>query len=57
MKKEQKKQGIVIYQTKTGAIELRGDYRKETVWATLDQIATVFERDKSVISRHLNNGN
>ncbi len=55
MKKELKKQNIVIYQAKTGAIELRGDYRKETVWATLDQIAAVFGRDKSVISRHLKN--
>ncbi len=45
----------VIYQAKSGAIELRGDLEKETVWATLDQIATVFGRDKSVISRHLKN--
>jgi len=25
---------IVIYQAPSGAIELRGDYRKETIWAT-----------------------
>jgi len=46
---------MVVYQAKSGAIELRGDYRAETVWATLDQIANVFGRDKSVISRHLKN--
>ncbi len=46
---------VVIYQAKDGAIELRGDFERETVWATLDQIATVFGRDKSVISRHLRN--
>ncbi|MBI5135327.1 virulence protein RhuM/Fic/DOC family protein [Candidatus Uhrbacteria bacterium] len=44
---------MVIYQSKTGAIELRGDFRKETIWASLDQIARVFDRDKSVISRHI----
>ena len=54
MKKKQQNQ-LVIYQAKSGAIELRGDFSKETIWATLDQIAKVFGRDKSVISRHLKN--
>lgn len=45
--------GLVIFQGKSGAIELKGDFAKETLWATLDQIAQVFGRDKSVISRHL----
>jgi prophage maintenance system killer protein/predicted transcriptional regulator len=49
------KSGIVVYQAKSGALELRGDFTKETIWATLDQIASVFGRDKSVISRHLKN--
>jgi prophage maintenance system killer protein/predicted transcriptional regulator len=55
MKKKNLEQKMVIYQTKSGALELRGDFDKETVWATLDQIANVFGRDKSVISRHLKN--
>ena len=46
---------LVIYQTKSGALELRGDFEKETIWASLDQIARVFGRDKSVISKHLKN--
>ncbi len=50
-----KKNKLIIYQAKTGAIELRGDFGKETIWATLNQIAEVFGRDKSVISRHLKN--
>ena len=49
------KNKLIIYQAKSGAIELRGDFGKETIWATLDQIAVVFGRDKSVISRHLKN--
>jgi len=50
-----KNNGLVIYQAKSGAIELRGDFKHETVWATLDQISDVFGRDKSVISRHFSN--
>ncbi len=55
MNKKILKNNVVVYQAKNGAIELRGDFGKETLWATLDQIATVFGRDKSVISRHLTN--
>ncbi|MCR4314282.1 MAG: hypothetical protein NUV84_03485 [Candidatus Uhrbacteria bacterium] len=55
MKKKKVSSGMVIYQAKNGAIELRGDAPHETIWATLDQIADVFGRDKSVISRHLKN--
>ncbi|MBP9751470.1 MAG: virulence protein RhuM/Fic/DOC family protein [Candidatus Moranbacteria bacterium] len=53
--KKQEKKGVVIYQAKSGAIELRGDFGKETMWASLDQIADLFGRDKSVISRHIKN--
>ncbi|MFA4817795.1 MAG: RhuM family protein [Parcubacteria group bacterium] len=49
------KKEIVIFQSKTGAIELRGDFSRETIWANLDQIAGLFDRDKSVISRHIKN--
>jgi prophage maintenance system killer protein len=50
-----KKDDIIVYQAKNGAIELRQDLHKETAWASLDQIATLFGRDKSVISRHIKN--
>jgi prophage maintenance system killer protein len=50
MKKE-----IIVYQTKSGALELKGDFKHETIWASLDQIANLFGRDKSVISRHIKN--
>jgi hypothetical protein len=45
----------IIYQAPNGAIELKGDFEHETVRASLDQIASVFGRDKSVISRHIKN--
>jgi hypothetical protein len=46
---------IVLYQSNELAqhIEVRID--DETVWLTLNQIAQLFNRDKSVISRHLRN--
>ena len=45
----------VIYQTKSGALELRGDSKNETVWATQAQIAEVFEIDRTVATKHINN--
>ncbi|UUV21335.1 virulence protein RhuM/Fic/DOC family protein [Paenimyroides aestuarii] len=46
---------LIIFQSENGALELRINGEKDTVWASLDQIATLFGRDKSVISRHINN--
>jgi len=46
---------IVIYQTKSGAIEFKGDFKRDTLWATQDQIMNLFGIDQSVVSRHINN--
>ena len=46
---------IVLYQTEDGKTRLDVRLEKETIWLSLDQMAGLFERDKSVISRHLNN--
>ena len=53
--KQLKTPNTIIYQAANGAIQLKGDFDKETVWASLDKIASVFGRDKSVISRHIKN--
>lgn len=53
--KQKKKNEVLVFQAKDGAIELRGDVKKETIWASLDQISGIFGRDKSVISRHIKN--
>ena len=55
MKKQQLNNGTVIYQAKSGAIELRGDFRRETVWATQAEIVRLFGVDQSVVSRHVKN--
>jgi len=46
---------LVIYQAPGGEIELRGDVRKETIWANQAQIAEVFGVERSVITKHINN--
>ena len=55
MKKGKNVKDIVIYQAKSGQIEFRGDFERNTVWGNLNQIADLFGRDKSVISRHIRN--
>jgi hypothetical protein len=49
------KNELVIYQAKSGAIELKGDFNKETIWATQAQIVKLFDVDQSVVSRHIKN--
>lgn len=46
---------IVIYESADRAVEVRLDADQETLWLSLQQLADVFSRDKSVISRHLKN--
>lgn len=50
-----KKNAVVIYQAKSGAIELRGDFSKETLWATQAQIANAFEVDVRTVNEHIQN--
>jgi death-on-curing family protein len=49
---ETKKGEIIFYKDYQGA-EIKVRFEGDTFWATLDQIADFFGRDKSVISRHL----
>lgn len=49
------KQEIVIYKSKDGKIAVDIKLLDNTLWLSLNQIANLFERDKSVISRHLKN--
>lgn len=46
---------IVIYQAKNGSIEFRGDYGKETIWASQKQISELFEIDRTVVNKHIRN--
>ena len=55
MAKKTQNKNIVIYQAKNGAIELRGDFTRETVWATQAEIALIFGVTPQNITIHLKN--
>ncbi len=46
---------IKTYKTEDGKSEIQVSLSNDTVWLSLNQISDLFERDKSVISRHINN--
>lgn len=46
---------FLFYQSDDGRIRLQVRVQQETVWLSLNQIADLFQRDKSVISRHISN--
>jgi len=52
---EQRKSAIEIYRSPEGNIELSVKLENETVWLTQSQMAELFGRDRTVISRHINN--
>ena len=47
-------ENIIIYTDDSNNIEIDISYKEDTFWLSLVQISTLFERDKSVISRHIN---
>ena len=46
---------FIFYNADNGVIKVHVSLDSETVWLTLDQLANLFQRDKSVISRHIKN--
>ena len=46
---------IILYQTEDGLTKLNVNLRDDTVWLSLEQMAELFGRDKSTISRHIRN--
>ena len=46
---------MLVYQTEDGLTKIDVNMQNETVWLSLDQMADLFQRDKSTISRHIKN--
>ena len=46
---------LIIYQTEDGTTKIDVHMENETVWLSLDQMAELFQRDKSTISKHIKN--
>lgn len=44
-----------MYTTEDGLIKIEATFNEDTVWLSLDQMAELFQRDKSTISRHIKN--
>ena len=44
---------LMMYQTEDGQTKIDVRMENETVWLSLDQMAELFQRDKSTISRHI----
>ena len=51
----QNKGQIILYQTQDGESKIEVTLAGETVWLTADQMALLFQRNKSTISRHIKN--
>ena len=52
---QQDKGQIILYQTQDGESKIEVTLANETVWLTADQMAELFQRNKSTISRHIKN--
>ena len=46
---------IILYKTEDGGTRLQVRLEGDMVWLSLNQLADLFQRDKSVISRHIKN--
>ncbi len=49
------KSNIIIYTTEDGLTKIETTFDEDTVWLSIDQMAELFQRDKSTISRHIKN--
>jgi hypothetical protein len=49
------KSELILYQTEDNRTRIEVRLENETVWLSLNQLAELFQRDKSVISRHIKN--
>lgn len=52
---QQDKGQIILYQTQDGENKIEVTLANDTVWLTTDQMADLFQRNKSTISRHIKN--
>ena len=46
---------ILMYTTEDGATKIEVTFDHDTVWLSIDQMAELFQRDKSVIGKHVRN--
>lgn len=49
------KSELILYQTQDGKMWIETRFSGETAWLSLNRMAELFQRDKSVISKHIKN--
>ena len=54
-KEPENKSEIIFYQTEDGRTRLEVQLVNDSVWLSLNQMTDLFQRDKSVISKHIKN--
>ena len=52
---DKEKADMIIYTTDDGLTKVETTFDGDTVWLSIDQMAELFQRDKSTISRHIKN--
>lgn len=52
---EDRKSNIIIYTTEDGLTKIETTFDEDTVWLSIDQMAELFQRDRSVIGKHVRN--
>ncbi|MGR3178581.1 MAG: virulence RhuM family protein [Candidatus Anammoxibacter sp.] len=46
---------LIIYQTEDGKVKIETHFENETVWLNIEQISELFQRDRTVVTRHIRN--
>lgn len=49
------KTNLIMYTTEDGVTKIQATFDNDTVWLSIDQMAELFQRDKSVIGKHVRN--
>mgnify|MGYP000815537482 CR=1 FL=1 len=49
------KSNMIIYTTEDGLAKIETTFDGDTVWLSIDQMAELFQRDRSVIGKHIRN--
>ena len=55
MRKTMPNSDIIMYTTQDGLVEIEVTFDGDTVWLSIDQMAELFQRDRSVIGKHVRN--
>ena len=46
---------LLMYTTEDGLTKIEAVFENDTVWLSIDQMAELFQRDRSVIGKHVRN--